>query len=322
MRLTIPYLMTDTPSIVLSNTDHSVPVISVIMPVYNGEKYLCEALNNILNQSFGDFELIIVDDSSHDRSQEIIHSYSDPRIKLVKNQKNLGVVGALNIGLKVATGKYLVRHDQDDRSHLDRFKLQYLAMEKLGVDICGTGWTTMSPEGALLKQQQNPCNEDTIFACLATNVPFPHGSVMMRSSFLKKHQLQYDDQNYFGDDYWLWVRFAQNDARFANLRENLYFYRIHSQSLSFQKNNLVRKAAKRIRRDFVKKNITRSKDTLDRLTLNLDTIKSLNHRETVYASMLAYRLPLSWNSSAKFMKIFWHASMKQKMHILYTIIKS
>lgn len=298
------------------------PAISVIMPVYNGENYLREALDGILHQSFKDFELIIVDDGSLDGSLQVIASYSDPRIKLVKNPKNLGVVGALNAGINVATGKYLARQDQDDRSHLDRFKLQYSVMEELGVDICGTGWTSMSPEGQLLKEQQNPRSEDAIFACLATNVPFPHGSIMMRSSFLKEHDLKYDDRYYFGDDYWLWVRMAQNGARFANLPENLYFYRVHPQSISSVKKSLFKESAKRIRRDFVKKNILRSKQALNRMTQDTDAIKALNYRETIYAAVLAYRLPLSWGSSSKLMRIFWHASMKQKIHILYTLIQS
>ena len=298
------------------------PPISVIMPVYNGESYLREAIDSILNQSLPDFELIIVDDGSIDASLGVIASYHDPRIKLVKNPKNLGVVGALNAGLEVARGKYLARQDQDDRSHLDRFRLQYALMEKIGADICGTGWTSMSPSGMLLSAQQNPRSEDAIFACLATNVPFPHGSVMVRSSFLKNHHLKYDDQNYFGDDYWLWVRMAQKGARFANLPENLYFYRVHPQSISSVKKVLIKETAKRIRRDFVNQQIERSRQVLERLTQNTDTIKALNYREAIYAAVLAYRLPFSWNSNARLMKIFWHASLKQKMHIIHTIIKS
>jgi glycosyltransferase involved in cell wall biosynthesis len=100
-----------------TNTAPAGPAISVIMPVYNGQEYLREAIDSILGQTFIDFELILINDGSSDQSQAIIDSYQDPRIRSLINPKNLGVVGALNVGLKAARGRYWARQDQDDRSH-------------------------------------------------------------------------------------------------------------------------------------------------------------------------------------------------------------
>jgi len=179
-----------------AKSDSLSPAISVIMPVYNGDNYLREALDSILGQTFENFELIIVDDGSNDGSSEIITSYRDPRIKVIRNPLNLGLVEALNVAIQSSVGRYIARHDCDDISHPDRLSMQYLIMEEMQADICGTGWVTMSSEGSILQEQQNPVNEDAIFACLAANVPFPHGSVMMRSSFMRKHHLHYENRIY------------------------------------------------------------------------------------------------------------------------------
>ena len=92
------------------------PQVTVLMPVFNGEKYLAEAIESILNQTFKDFEFLIVDDGSEDRSAEIINSYKDKRIKLLRNERNLGVSRSCNKGIKLAEGKYIARMDCDDIS--------------------------------------------------------------------------------------------------------------------------------------------------------------------------------------------------------------
>jgi len=87
------------------------PKVTVLMSIYNGEKYLKEAVDSILNQTFKDFEFLIIDDGSTDRSLEILESYNDPRIIIVQNKKNIGLTRSLNKGLKLAKGKYIARQD-------------------------------------------------------------------------------------------------------------------------------------------------------------------------------------------------------------------
>ena len=109
------------------------PKISVLMPVYNCEKFLKKAIDSILNQTFDNFEYIIINDGSTDNTLNIIKSYKDKRIKIINNSKNLGISRSLNKGIRQAKGEYIARHDSDDISDLNRFKLQleYLGKKKL-----------------------------------------------------------------------------------------------------------------------------------------------------------------------------------------------
>ena len=100
------------------------------MPVYNGAVYLAPALDSILRQSYGDFEFLIIDDCSADQSREIIKSYHDPRIRLYENQENIGQTHTLNRGLRLATGEYLARQDQDDISLPTRFERQVEMLDR------------------------------------------------------------------------------------------------------------------------------------------------------------------------------------------------
>ena len=115
--------------------------ISVIMPTYNASvPFLKEAVESILNQSFGEFEFIVIDDGSTDGSWEYLNSIDDKRLKLIHNETNLGITKSLNIGMKTAKGKYIARMDSDDRSMPLRLEKQYEYMEKHpDVILCGTG---------------------------------------------------------------------------------------------------------------------------------------------------------------------------------------
>ena len=115
------------------------PKVTVLMPVYNGEKYLKEAITSILLQTFDDFEFLIINDGSSDASVDIIQSFRDPRIRLVHNDTNIGLIATLNKGLKLAHGKYVARMDQDDISLPRRLEKQtYFMDNNPDVGVCGT----------------------------------------------------------------------------------------------------------------------------------------------------------------------------------------
>ena len=115
------------------------PAVSVVMPVYNGEKYLRESIDSILNQTYTDYEFIIVNDGSNDKTEEIILSYNDNRIRYIKNEKNLQIVKSLNRGIELAKGRYIARMDADDISLPRRFEKQITFMENnLEIGVCGT----------------------------------------------------------------------------------------------------------------------------------------------------------------------------------------
>ena len=114
------------------------PIITVLMPVYNGENYLSETIESILSQTYKDFEFLIIDDCSTDNSIKVINSYNDDRIKLVKSLKNRGQSMTMNEGLKLAKGKYIARIDQDDISYKNRLKTQIDKIYGLKKTILGT----------------------------------------------------------------------------------------------------------------------------------------------------------------------------------------
>ena len=124
----------------MGETEQFEKKISVIMPVFNTQvSFLKEAVDSILTQSFKEFEFIIIDDGSTDRCREYLESLSDPRIVIIHNDKNLGVTKSLNIGLRVARGKYIARMDSDDISLPFRFEKQFTFMENNPeIIVCGS----------------------------------------------------------------------------------------------------------------------------------------------------------------------------------------
>ncbi len=143
------------------------PKISVLMPVYNAEKFLREAIESILGQSFRFFEFIIVNDKSTDASKKIILSYSDSRIRYLENKKNLGVAGALNVGLEQTRCSLIARMDADDISLPDRFALQHAEMSKnKDVVVIASNFDIINEEGKLLFQNRHCITPEEIYYSL------------------------------------------------------------------------------------------------------------------------------------------------------------
>jgi len=200
------------------------PAISVILPVYNGEKYLREAVSSILNQTFNDFEFIIVNDASSDNSHTIIQSYTDDRIIYLQNSENQGLVGALNRGIRLSTGKYIARMDQDDIAMPERFKRQFEFMESHpGFIICGTQVEVFEGPGKLsYPLYDEECRIELIFA-----PPFAHPTVMILSSVLKNNNIFYREKFKDAEDYGLWTEISLY-GKMANLPFIGLLYRRHS----------------------------------------------------------------------------------------------
>lgn len=199
--------------------------VTVLMPVYNGEKYLREAIDSILSQTFSGFEFLIINDGSTDRSVEIINSYEDPRIRLIDNDGNLGVAATLNEGLKLAEGKYIARMDCDDVSLPTRLEKQVEFMDSHPlVGISGT-WIEMvgAREGCIWK---TPVTHEKIVCTLLFESALAHPSVIIRKSVVDINRLEYDPSFKHVEDYELWLR-ASRFTRLANLGEVHLLYRIH-----------------------------------------------------------------------------------------------
>ena len=176
----------------------SIPKVSVLMGVYNCEKYLREAIDSILNQTFSDFEFIIIDDGSTDNSSYILKSFNDPRVTLFK-QNNSGCYKALNLGLKHAKGKYIAILDSDDISHRERLKNQFEYLENHKECVCCATDTNIIDEGGkYIYTSTNSLNVKELSKQLPEKNPFTHSSLMIRKNIMLKIG-GYKDVKYGGD---------------------------------------------------------------------------------------------------------------------------
>lgn len=208
-------------------------LVSVVMGVYNAEPYLREAVDSVLAQSLPDFEFVIVNDGSTDRSREILESYRDERIVLV-HQENMGLTKSLNKGIALAKGKYIARQDADDRSYPERLATQsaFLASHP-EIALVGSAVEVLSNGGKSLAIFRHPCESAEIKEALKKFSCFWHGSVMFkRDSFLALGG--YDENFATAQDYDLWLRFNER-YQLANLREPLYAYRFATNCITIRK---------------------------------------------------------------------------------------
>lgn len=201
------------------------PCISVILPVFNGAPYLHAAIESILNQTFIDFELLIIDDGSTDSSLYIASSYSDSRIRLDRNTHNIGLVSTLNKGLELARGAFIARMDADDFSFPDRLEKQLRFMvNHPEVGICGTAIEKVDERGSKIVIM--PESHHMICFFMLFDNPFAHNTTMFRSSLIRKHGLTYDHNFKHSEDYELWDRCGQI-TQLANIPDALVRYNYH-----------------------------------------------------------------------------------------------
>ena len=181
------------------------PKVTVLMPVYNGEQYLREAIDSILSQTFADFDFLIIDDGSTDLSEEIIKTYRDSRIGLVHNGKNRGLINTLNKGLDLSQGEFIARMDCDDISLPTRLQKQLLFMESNShIGVCGTWVETIGDDPGHIFQY--PTDPQKIQSQLLFDSPLAHPSVIMRRSLLDKFHLRYNPQYLHAEDWFFWQR--------------------------------------------------------------------------------------------------------------------
>lgn len=208
------------------------PTISVVMPVYNGEKYLKEAIESILNQSFKDFELILINDGSTDSSTEIVKSFNDQRIVFIDNGGNIGLSKSFNKGIALAKGTYIARMDADDIATPERLEKQLKYLEaNPEIDILGSAITIINEHGQNIGKASKPLTHEGIKWQSLFSTPLLHPTVMARAQILKNHTFNENLHN--SEDYELWSRLLwKTETRFANLSEALLKYRVFPQSFT------------------------------------------------------------------------------------------
>lgn len=184
------------------------PEITILMPVRNGEKYIKESIDSILKQTFTDFELLIMDDESTDRTVEIIERYTDERIRLIRRKHNF--IQNLNEGLKLALGTYIARMDADDIMHTERIRIQLKRMKKNpDITVCGTWAKIFSDIGneKIVSHLGYEIIHKPVLELLKYNMLL-HPSVMIKKDFIFNHHIEY--QNYpYVEDYKLWFDIAK-----------------------------------------------------------------------------------------------------------------
>lgn len=198
------------------------------MPVYNCELFIKEAVESILNQTYSNFEFLIIDDASTDETVSIIKSYTDSRIQLIEKPLNTGHTNSLNQGLKLAKGKYIARMDGDDISFRERFEKQVAYLEANSeVVLCGTSYEIMGEDKRTIIPESN---DDIKLALLRANC-IAHPSVMIRKNVLEEFSIIYDTIKEPAEDYAMWVQLLCV-GKLHNLQEILLKYRIHNSSVS------------------------------------------------------------------------------------------
>lgn len=204
------------------------PLVTVLIPVYNAECYLEDSINSILGQTFQDFELLLINDGSTDKSLEIATSFHDPRIRIINNKENRGLVQTLNQGISAARGELLARMDADDIAFPQRLAKQVDYMDRHPrVGIVGTWYFMFGGRTSSLIRTPRRVSVDD----LLQGSPLGHPTVMMRASVLRKYHLFYQERYKHAEDYELWVR-AFRHTELANLQEMLLLYRVHNTQVS------------------------------------------------------------------------------------------
>lgn len=213
------------------------PRVSVVVPVYNAQAYLAEAMDSILGQTFFDFEVIVIDDGSTDKSKEILEKYAadDTRVRLV-SRENKGVTATLNEGISLSRGTYIARMDADDITLPDRFEKQVEFLDRHSDTVVVGGQVILiDPNGQILCEMDLPCTHAEIDGRHMGSIGSVifHPATMIRANALRQCN-GYDEKAEAAEDFDLWLRMAEI-GKLANLETPVLLYRQHLQSVGYAK---------------------------------------------------------------------------------------
>lgn len=310
------------------------PKVSVVMPVYNSETYLAEAIDSILTQTFTDFEFVIVDDGSTDSSSQIIASYAskDPRIHVHVMPQNSGIVAALNEGVRVSSAPLIARMDADDISLPSRFERQVAFFDQNTVGLVGSNYIKSTENSR--KTTHHPTAPAEVARKLLYTCCIGHPTVMFsRDAFVQAGGY---DPSYAGggaEDYDLWLRMSRN-VQLANLPDNLLKYRRHSVSLSAtasRKDKYAKNSACAVANHFAYLNgISAVSPSDDIGTIARSLLSSLEksadawHKKCLKRWVIRFTRYCVDNDALRSevkARLFPHASLKEKMKwVLYRLV--
>ena len=233
-----------------------IPKIGVVMPVYNAEKYLSQALDSILCQTYQNFEIIAIDDASTDRSLEILSSYSnkDRRVRIFTNKQNQGVTKTLNYGILMSRSEYIARMDADDVALPERFALQAAFLNKhKDIFIVGSRFDSLSENlERIIWRNDVPVESGEVGSTLLQRCCIGHPTVMMRRRvFEVLGGYSEKPEHYTIEDYEFWLR-ASKKFKLANLPQFLLKHRVHNQQVSSQKAEIQKQNTEKLIKEYQK----------------------------------------------------------------------
>jgi len=226
--------------------------VSVVLPVYNCERYIEESINSILSQKFDSFELIVVNDGSTDKTASILDTYKDNKLTILTNNENQGLVFSLNLAINNSKGQFICRMDADDICDEYRLSKQYqFLITNPNIDVIGCQGFNIDEKGSFLNKKSWRQNKLLIeFYCLLGENPVGHPFSMIRKSKIIEVG-GYREQYFRAEDKDLWLRILSSGGHFANLKDTLLCYRIHPNQITDSKTQ-VEKISRDVIRDFYK----------------------------------------------------------------------
>jgi len=221
------------------------PLVSVVMSCYNSEKYLADAIDSIVEQTYTNIEFIIVDDGSTDNTLNIIQSYNDKRIKLIARE-NKGLVYSLNEAIELCAGSYIARMDADDICRPDRLAKQVDYMERnTQISACGGAIHHFNEKGSI-KTQSRPTEHSDLVFCSLHRSPIAHPAAIIRKSVLDQYNLRYNNNYKYGQDIKLWFDIIKV-GKLSNLTDVVIDYRISEDQVTSSRRAEQKKLASEAR---------------------------------------------------------------------------
>jgi glycosyltransferase involved in cell wall biosynthesis len=245
------------------------PLISIVMPIYNCAEYLSEALRSVLNQSFTDFEIIIIDDGSADEPEKIVRSFNDARIRWYQCD-HAGLVHQLNFGLQQASGEFIARMDGDDVMIHHRLEVQIKFLRSNpSVGVLGSSYIAITQQGQRDRIYRFPLSDREIKDAFPVYNPISHPSVMYKRSLVLEVG-GYREQYFTAEDFDLWLRLLDRTG-FANIDEPLLLKREQNSSVTLQQQTRTKNIHLTLAKDYIqhKKNLTSDKHQLFEWNLKL-----------------------------------------------------
>lgn len=221
--------------------------ISVILPAYNAQETIGDAIQSIIDQTYTDWELFVINDGSIDNTKSVILSFNDSRIKYIENESNKKLIYTLNRGLELATGEYVARMDADDISLKTRFEKQVEFMENHQDVVASGGGMLAFSNAKITKRIHCESDSERIKLLMFNTSPIYHPTAIIRQSVLKSHTIRYNQEYLHVEDYMLWYNLSKV-GKLSNIDEILIKYRISGSQISTKYNYLQLVNKNKVRR--------------------------------------------------------------------------